>query len=157
MKSRSKRSSSEQGFTLVESLIAIFILSFGIISITQLSAVAIGSNSSARNMTTSTFVASQRLEALMVVPYSVLTDTPTTDSLTVDTAGYFEDVTVGTSRYHTRWRVVTVPAYAPNLKFIQVRTEAAGFLGPRSRVDLTSFRSCVTPNGDAGATCPALP
>ena len=70
-----------------------------------------------------------------------LADSPA-DSLDVDQPGYNQEITVdGLGVFHTRWRVQTVAAVSPNLKFIAVQTEIRGPLSRRTRAEFTTLRA----------------
>ena len=68
-----KNRSSEAGFTLVEALVAIVILVFGLIAVTNLLVVAASSNSVANQATAAATIAAQRLELLKAQPFTSLT------------------------------------------------------------------------------------
>jgi prepilin-type N-terminal cleavage/methylation domain-containing protein len=61
------------GFTLIEVLVATAIFAIGILALTSLQAVYIGGNSSARMQTEATTLAAQWLERLKILPYAVKT------------------------------------------------------------------------------------
>ena len=152
MRNNSSRPSfaGQQGFTLIEAVVATGILIVGLVAISNLMFVAISSNSIANWQTGSTFVASQKMEELRSLSFTdpALADSPA-DTLTCDEeltpacAGVFaEDVTVdGLGVFHTRWRIQTVAAVSPNLKFIAVQTEKRGPLARRTRVEFTTLRA----------------
>jgi prepilin-type N-terminal cleavage/methylation domain-containing protein len=58
------------GFTLIEVLVATAIFAIGILALTSLQAVYIGGNSSARMQTEATPLAAQWLERLKILPYA---------------------------------------------------------------------------------------
>lgn len=61
---------NNQGFTLVEILIAMAIFSIGILAVTAMQITAINSNASARKITDVTTLAEDRLERLMALPWN---------------------------------------------------------------------------------------
>ena len=64
------------------------------------------------------------------------------DSLTVDQPAYNENTVVnGLGTFHTRWRIQTVAAVSPNLKYIAVLTEMNGPLGRLTRAEFTTLRA----------------
>jgi len=65
----SKKSSHEQGFTLVEVLIAIAIFAIGILAVGSMQISAIKTNANARNSTTVVTYAKDRVEDLMALAY----------------------------------------------------------------------------------------
>ncbi len=60
----------QAGFTLVEALIAMVILSFGLIAVTNLMLVASTSNTVANQSTAATSIASQRMEQLKALGFA---------------------------------------------------------------------------------------
>ena len=133
----------QEGFTLIEAVVATGILIVGLVAISNLMFVAISSNSIANWQTGSAFIASQKLEELRATTFTdpSLNDSAA-DSLDVDQAGYNEEITVdGLGVFHTRWRVQTVAAVSPNLKFIAVQTEIRGPLSRRTRAEFTTLRA----------------
>jgi prepilin-type N-terminal cleavage/methylation domain-containing protein len=128
----------QAGFTLVEALIAMVILSFGLIAVTNLMLVASTSNTVANQSTAATSIASQQLEQLKILPFADPGLT-TGGDLDNDAAGYFAEVQVpGVGAIHTRWLITDVD---PTTKHIAVRSEGRGALaGPRSRAEFTTFR-----------------
>lgn len=146
---------TEAGFTLVEALVAMIVLSFGLIAVTNLMVVAASSNSVANQSTAAAAVASQEMERLKALRFS----DPALDaggSVTSDTTSYNSNTDFpGVGRIHARWLIqnVVVARTAPDqpagLKFITVRAEGTGALtGARSRAEFTTFR---TENPDPSA------
>ena len=140
---------AEQGFTLIEVLISIVVLVFGLIAITNLFLVAGSSNTVANQATAASDMAAQALENLKAQPWnSAQLNTgaipSTAGSLTADTAGYFRnDQLPGVGTINTRWTVTNVDT---RTKFIRVRAEGQGVLARgRSRAEFTTFRTCTTP------------
>ena len=131
-------SRSDAGFTLVEALIAIVVLVFGLIAITNLMIVAASSNAVANQSTAAAAIATQQLEELKRAPFS---DTALVagGSLSSDSTGYFSDTSVdGVGTIHTRWTIADVDA---TTKFITVQSEGTGALSrSRSRAQYTTFR-----------------
>ena len=136
-----KNRSSEAGFTLVEALVAIVILVFGLIAVTNLLVVAASSNSVANQATAAATIAAQRLELLKAQPFTSLTTGGDLDS---DVANFNQNDDVpGVGRIHTRWTVVAIAADA-QVYFVAVRSEGTGVLSVRrSRAEFTTFRSCT--------------
>jgi type IV pilus modification protein PilV len=137
----------DAGFTLIEVLIAIVVLVFGLIAVTNLFLVAGSSNSVANQSTGAADMAAQILENLKAQPWNnvALTaggdvDTDTTTSGRV----YFRNDTIpGLGVIHSRWKIDDVDA---RTKFIRVRSEGQGMLARgRSRAEFTTFRACTTP------------
>jgi type IV pilus assembly protein PilV len=68
--SRSKRASSENGFTVLEAVFAVSILAVGILAVASLQGSAIRSNGSAMELADITARTSSQLEALSMLPFS---------------------------------------------------------------------------------------
>jgi prepilin-type N-terminal cleavage/methylation domain-containing protein len=64
-----ERSRGEAGFTIVEILVAIVILTIGLLAMANMHVLAMFVNSSARNVTESTALAQSRLEELIHLPF----------------------------------------------------------------------------------------
>lgn len=144
---RMRSREGEAGFTIIETLIAIVVLVFGLIAVTNLLLVGATNNSVANQGTAATSVASQRMELLKTTPFR---DLDTGGSLTSDVTDFSEEVPVeGVGRINVRWQI-TAPE--PQLRFISVQAEGMGpLVRVRSRALLTTFRSCTA----ATAGCPA--
>jgi len=135
--------SSESGFTLVEALVAIVILVFGLIAVTNLMVVAASSNSVANQGTAAATIAAQRLEQLKAIPFGDAR-LAAGGNVTADAAGFFsnpDDMVPGVGQVHSRWQIVSPQ---PGVLFIRVRSEGTGVLsGSRSRAEFTTFRTCT--------------
>jgi type IV pilus assembly protein PilV len=68
-----EKKSRDQGFTLIEVLVAISILAVGLLAVASMQISAIKVNSSADNLSKRTTWAQSKLEELMVLPYSSVT------------------------------------------------------------------------------------
>ncbi len=164
----------EAGFTLIEVLIAIVILVFGIMAVTNLMVVAASSNSLGNAASATTAEAGEVMERLKRIRFADLpnvTGAPV-GNLAADagTISNCNDITQaggcvipanfnasraipGVGTVKTRWRLAagTVPADAQVI-FITVRSEIdAPLLRQRSRAEFTTIRSCTAT--DIG--CPA--
>ena len=145
------RSSSEAGFTIIEALIAMVILVFGLVAITNLLIVGASSNSAANLSTSATARASEQLELLKATPFTSLT---VGGDVTADATGYFRDDTtdplapnVPLVPIKTRWQISAVSG-DNQTRFIHVVSEPmGGFLRSRARADFTTFRSCTNTLG----------
>jgi prepilin-type N-terminal cleavage/methylation domain-containing protein len=137
----SRARSSEAGFTLVEVLVAIVILVFGLIAVTNLLLVAASSNTVANHSTAAATAASETMETLKQVPFSQLADG---GDLTSDVTNFSRlDMIPGVGPIRTRWVVTTTPTDA-QVKFITVQSEGEGpMVRARSRATYTTFRSCT--------------
>lgn len=133
----------EAGFTLVEALTAIVILSFGLMAVTNLMVVAASSNSVANQSTAAADMAARTMESLKLRPWNDAALAVGGD-LTSCLASYCQtDDIPGVGRIETRWEIQAVDV---RTRFIRVRAEGRGVLsGPRSRAEFTTFRSCTMP------------
>jgi hypothetical protein len=150
----------EAGFTLIEALGAVLILTFGLMGITNLMLVAANSNQAANQGTAAAAVASQVMESLKAVPYTTL---GTGGDVTADTgavgpcfgpgavlytnAGLVNNCDAdlpGVGKIHARWAVTPIGGNN-QIEYVQVRAEAVGVLGAaRTRAEFTTFRSCTS-------------
>ena len=140
---------AEAGFTLIEVLIAIVVLVFGLIAVTNLFLVAGSSNAVANQATAAADTAAQIMENLKAQPWNSAQLNngavgTTTGSLTTDATGYFRsDQIVGVGTIASRWTVLNVDA---RTKFIRVRSQGTGVLSRgRSAAEFTTYRTCTTP------------
>lgn len=131
----------EAGFTLIETLLAIVVLVFGLIAVTNLLLVGATNNSVANHGTAATSVATQQMELLKAMPFRDLT--PGGD-LGSDVTGFHVPNGVGVEGVgviSVRWMIVEPE---PQLRFISVQAEGVGpLVRTRSRILLTTFRSCT--------------
>lgn len=136
----------EAGFTLIENLIAIIVLVFGLIAVTNLMLVAGTSNAVANQATAATAAAQQQLEFLKATPFTALV---AGGSVTACNAPYCTTTDVaGVGRIQTRWQIVAID---PESYFIRVRSEGTGVLvQARSRAEFTTIRACT----DTSINCP---
>jgi len=141
--------SSEEGFTLVEALIAMVILMVGLAAISNLMIVSATSNTAANLSTASTAAATAQMEVLKSQSFTALTPG---GNLTSPAPGYFQATqgVTGVGRVDVRWVIATPPAYPyvvganPPIRFLQVHSEMKGRLGAGlSRADFTTFRVCA--------------
>lgn len=162
---------SQSGFTLVEALVAIVVLVFGLIGITNLFLVAGTSNQTGNHMSATTAEAIETLEVLKAIPFNSLSVGGDLDSdlpaicqpnclanpdscptqcvvgKPVPSYNFYREVPgVGTIR--TRWLVANpIPnAGGAPVCYITVRSESTAALvgGIRSRAEFTTFRTCTT-------------
>lgn len=147
---------AEAGFTLIEALIAMVILVFGLMAVTNLLVVAASSNTVGNHSTGATAQASEVLERLKAIPFTQLQlggDLDADEGATKpchDTAPSFNCVrpdnfnaykaVPGVGVVRTRWRVSQADSQT---FFIEVRAESTSLLaGRRSRAEFTTFRTC---------------
>jgi len=160
---------AEAGFTLVEALVAIVVLIFGLMAVTNLMLVAASSNSVANQGTAAVASATRAMDMVKATTFASLVtggDVPGLDTCT--TAGkncsdatlavadwHCTDNMPGVGSIHTHWQISPASPVDLRLVHVQVRSEGKGALsGARSRADFTTFRACT--NAEAGA-CPAAP
>lgn len=133
----------EQGFTLIETLVAIVILVFGLIAVTNLLLVGATNNSVANQSSAATAIASERLEQLKQIPFVQLTS-----GTTVDPPRSIPGVGVITTTV-----VVTRSPTDCQVLFITVTSEGTGALSrSRSRANFSTFRTCT----GLGRGCPPI-
>jgi Tfp pilus assembly protein PilV len=173
----------EAGFTLVETLVAIVVLIFGLMAVTNLLLVAASANTVANQSSAATASATHVMDLLRSTPWADLTgatagilvgpqgdlDNDTTSpspdcrALTTPLAGTFncDDNIPGVGTIKTRW-TLTPGGGTNRLIQITVRSEGLGALaGARSRATFTTYRTCTqsTPSscGVSGPCCPVDP
>jgi prepilin-type N-terminal cleavage/methylation domain-containing protein len=152
----------QTGFTLVEVLVAIVVLVFGLMAVTNLLLVAASSNTVAKHGTSAAAQAAAQMEVLKATPFTVLQPAATPGVppgdlglIVCPSANCVIQDVPGVGQIQTRWLVETVPGRAQAL-MIRVRSEGQGALtGARSRAEYTSLRACtdVAPTRD----CPPPP
>jgi prepilin-type N-terminal cleavage/methylation domain-containing protein len=149
--------SREEGFTLIEAMVAMVILLFGIAAVSNLMVIAGSTNTVANHATATTAAATRQMELLKSVNIDVLTAAPggsvTADTgvLTVCGAAFNAASFVcntpanefqGIGRIHVRWSITVVGGAAPNTLLIQVAAEStAPAIGRRSRAFFTTLRT----------------
>jgi prepilin-type N-terminal cleavage/methylation domain-containing protein len=146
MKTRQRRV-GQDGFTLVEVLIAMVILVFGLIAVTNLLVVASSSNQVGSASTAATAIATQTMETLKqrslltMAVGGVIDDTPDDD----DPNFSRRDMIPGVGQFRTQWVISSLDP-TPQTYFIRVRTEARSrLLRARSRIELTTVRALTIP------------
>jgi len=137
----------EAGFTLIEVLIAIVILSVGLLSLAQMMALATRSNALSGRMTSSTALAREQLERLKAVPFysnpAVRARNPLLqDGGDVDAGGgnyvrfYDADgqpVAAGNALYEVRWQITRVNAPGLPLEMLEIRVRCLPAAGMSSQ------------------------
>ena len=98
MKMSLEKDRREKGFTLLEVMIAIAILSFGILAVASMQTSSIYGNSMANRLTEGTGWAGNKMEELLTIP-------DTDAELSSGTHGP-ETVMSGVSRYDVNWEVI---------------------------------------------------
>jgi type II secretory pathway pseudopilin PulG len=158
---------SDAGFTLVEALVAIVVLIFGLMAVTNLLLVAASSNTVANQGTAAVTSATQVMDFLKATTYTVLSAAPggtafsaadggkdCNDITLVPTDWHCTTSTPGVGTIHTHWYITANPD--ARLLHIRVRSEGTGALAAaRSRAEFTTFRACTDSTVAGG--CPAAP
>jgi hypothetical protein len=160
------RGGGEAGFTLVEALVAIVVLTFGLMAVTNLMLVAASSNTVGNQGTAAVTTASRVMDMLKTTPFTSLATTGTDWEATPgggpDCGDVGLDVTdmhctddiPGVGRIHAHWWVEATSD--SRLWHVRVQAEGLGALSAaRSRAAFTTFRACT--NVDAGCPDPAGP
>ena len=156
--SRREDARRESGFTLVETLVAIVVLVFGLMAVTNLLLVAATSNSVANQTTAAAASASQVMDVLRSTDWANL---PVGGSLAADTTAPSPDCrailapTAATQFYNcddnvpgvgtikVRWQIAA-GAGTVRMRQISVQGEGQGALAvARSRATFTTYRTCT--------------
>jgi Tfp pilus assembly protein PilV len=149
----------ERGFTLIEALIAVVILIFGLVAVAQLLAVASASNSTANRSSAAAAAASQEMERLQTIPFASLTTGGSVDNITAATGacgGAFVDRDIaGVGRVRTCRRIDA--AVGTNVVFIRVASQVLGPFSNLSRAEFTTFRTVNGAGASPSATASASP
>ena len=157
---------AEAGFTLVEALVAIVVLIFGLMAVTNLMLVAASSNTVANQGTAAVASATRAMDLLKATSYASLAPGGTafdvtdggkecTDPTLAAADWHCNETLPGVGSVHTHWWITgTVD---PRLLYIRVQSEGTGALaGARSRSEFTTFRSCTNSDPATGG-CPGAP
>lgn len=157
----------QAGFTLIEALVAIVVLVFGLMAVTNLMLVAASSNTVANQGTAAVTSATRVMDLIKVTSYANLTPggiaweaapaggLDCNDPAVTVTDYHCDEFISGVGTLHTHWWITATAD--PRLLHIRVRSEGVGSLaGARSRSEFTTFRSC-TNSDPATGNCPAAP
>lgn len=112
-KHNKRRTPTEAGFTLLEVIVAIAILTFGLLAVASMQSSAIQGNYTARLQTEGTTWAQDRLEKILALPYSdpMLDDTAggySADPFSPAPAGYTIDYRVDANTPITNTKLIRV-------------------------------------------------
>jgi type IV pilus assembly protein PilV len=128
VKTALRKSKKDEGFTLIEVLIAISIFAFGLLAVATMQLSAIRVNSTAGQITTRITWAQDKIEELMALPYSdpLLEDLGDPPSGT-DSAGnlHQETISEGSVNYTILW-TVTDDTLITGTKLITVTVTGRG-------------------------------
>jgi type II secretory pathway pseudopilin PulG len=156
---------AEAGFTLVEALVAVVVLVFGLMAVTNLMLVAASSNTVANQGTAAVNSASRAMDMLKATTFTTVMGGGGLDPFDTADGGldctdptlafddwHCNDIVPGVGVVHTHWWITTTAD--ARLLHIRVRSEGTGALsGARSRAEFTTFRACT--NAQNG--CPLAP
>jgi type II secretory pathway pseudopilin PulG len=149
----------EAGFTLVEALIAVLVLVFGLMAVTNLMLVAASSNTVANQGTAAVTSATRVMDMVKSTSYASFAGVGQAweaqpggglscgdPTLTIASA-HCTDAIPGVGSVHVHWWIERDLVDA-RLYFVRVRAEGLGALaGARSRAEFTTFRSCTNLDG----------
>ncbi len=157
----------EAGFTLIEALIAIVVLVFGLMAVTNLMLVAASSNTVANQGTAAVTSATRVMDLIKSTSYAnlvaggIVWETAPAggkncnDPTLVVTDNHCDEFIPGVGTIHTHWWITATPDL--RLLHVRARSEGVGSLaGARSRSEFTTFRSCTNSDPVTGG-CPAAP
>jgi type II secretory pathway pseudopilin PulG len=158
----------EAGFTLVEALVAIVVLIFGLMAVTNLMLVAASSNSVANQGTAAVTSAIRVMDMIKATGFTLLpTGGGDFDASDASSAKLCSDTTLalnafhcnddvpGVGAIHTHWSIESVDG---RLLYVRVHSEGSGALtGARSRAEFTTFRACTNSDAASGGQCPPAP
>jgi len=160
----------QRGFTLVETLVAIVVLVFGLMAVTNLLLVAASANTVANQGSAAAASASQLMDLLRSTAWANVavggdldndTTSPSPDcrALPSPLIGVFncDDFIPGVGVIKTRW-LVTAGVGTVRLFQITVRSEGTGALAAaRSRATFTTYKSCTQSAPGSCGVAPCCP
>ena len=95
----------ERGFTLIEVLIAMVILTIAMVSMAELMAITLRMQMMGRNETAAIRLAQSKIDQLINLNFTTNTTTNVGGSLTADTAGYFD---TADANFKRRWTIAAI-------------------------------------------------
>jgi prepilin-type N-terminal cleavage/methylation domain-containing protein len=116
----------QDGFTLIESLVAMGLLVVIALGSAQLFTMALARNISAREQLAMSLLASTKVDVLAALAADGTIAWSPQDSLERSVAGYVDAPVAGGRGYVRRWRVSAVQGYDDDAVAIAVRVTAAG-------------------------------
>jgi prepilin-type N-terminal cleavage/methylation domain-containing protein len=126
--------SAQDGFTLIEVMVAMMILTVGLLSLAQMMVLATNSNSLSGRMTSASALAKEQMERLKATPFHIdpttLTRNPALqDGGNIDVpggGGYSQHYdaqglpVAGSGQFEVRWEIETLPTTLP-LEMVEIR------------------------------------
>jgi prepilin-type N-terminal cleavage/methylation domain-containing protein len=136
-----RKNRDDRGFTLIEVMVAIVILTVGLLSLAQMMVLATSSNTLSSRMTSSSTLAREQLERLRSAPFYTDPFTRTRNPLLLDggdldnaVGGYFQQYdadgqpVAGNGMLEVRWQITTVPTNLP-LEMLEIRVRCVPAAG----------------------------
>jgi prepilin-type N-terminal cleavage/methylation domain-containing protein len=149
-----RKKQGQRGFSLIETMVAIGVLTIGLVATAALMSSTVGTTSRSRNMNTAALLASEKLEDLDRFPSNDVNLTPG-GSLTADVAGYFDDVqiTAGNGAISETTTTAGVStSYTQQANANMTVTQGAGLPAPTADTQIYDRRWTITANSPvAGA------
>jgi prepilin-type N-terminal cleavage/methylation domain-containing protein len=103
--------SNDRGFTLIEVLIAMVILTVALVSLAELMAITLRMQMLGRNYTAAVRLAQDKVDELMTQNFNTAATVAIGGNLTMDVANHFDDPSDGGNNvYKRRWTVAAGPA-----------------------------------------------
>jgi len=148
------RADDDSGSSLIEVLIAILVLTTGVLSMVRVCSLSIASNIEARRRTVATILAEQKLEQLRTL--DSLAATATGGSLARDEPGFVDHIDADGAMvtnhsapfvYARRWSIEALRSGPPDAFVLQVRVLTRGAANPNtfvSRSHMATVRTRVT-------------
>jgi type IV pilus modification protein PilV len=111
---------SERGFTLIEAMVAMLVLTIGLVATAQLLAVSLQMHQIGRNSTTATRLAQDKFEEMMKMQFSnPAIQVNGSNTLASNVTNYFD--APANSGYTRRWQVQAGPGANPSLRIVTIR------------------------------------
>jgi len=157
-----RKRKNESGFTLIEVMVAIVILTVGLLSLAQMMVLATNSNTLSGRMTSASALAKEQLERLKAAPFytdpttfvrnPVLADGGDIDATVGGYVQYYDPDGLPTAAanalYEVRWEIETIPTGLPlQMLLIRVRClPAAGMQDQFAIIGEARFTTFRTAN-----------
>lgn len=130
------RDARDEGFSLVEALVSLLVVSFIFLAIAQLIGTGVYVNRASEDLTEATAYGSEKMEELRQLDYSALTPGGDVDS---DVEGYYDDLDLdgdGQTDYTRRWEIID----QGDSKRIRIRVfSTVATMGPAKETNLVSL------------------